>query len=199
MLTACGTGISQTSKATLVISQTGTIMPTVPATLITPTCIPTTASPRPLATASSRPTMEGMMTPDPAQLARWMEYQDALARKFIPESYAQGIAVLCEWVLLGQSESKLYVWAVCQASGSIPTVRSAPAVVHLDSGGTIQGVETPGSGSNYVPDIRKLFPSDVQEKIFARLVDVGAMRDHIYLRLEHPEPPLIVLSATSIP
>jgi len=72
-------------------------------------------------------------------------------------------------------------------------------VVHLDSGGTIQGVETPGSGSNYVPDIRKLFPSDVQEKIFARLVDVGAMRDHIYLRLEHPEPPLIVLSATSIP
>lgn len=198
MLTACGNGVSQTELTKTALRTETQVLETIAASTLEPS-VPTPSYTLVPATPSPQPTMEGMMTPDPVQLAKWMEYQDALAKKFIPESYAQGIAVLCEWVLLGQSKNELYVWAVCQASGSIPTSRSAPALIRLDSGGIVQGVETPRSGSNYVPDIRKLFPSDIQEKIFSGQVTVDAMIDHIYLRLEHPEPPLIVYSATPIP
>jgi hypothetical protein len=196
MLTACNNGISQ-AEVTNTTSQTGTAtQKTETTTISTPvTTVSTPAFTLIPATASPRPTIEVVMTPDPIQLARWMEYEDALARKFVP---SQG-AVLCEWELLGRSGQEIFVWAFCQASGSIPTGMSAPAVIHLGSDGTVQNVEVPGDGSLYASDVRRLFPPYVREKIFARLIYVDRMIEHIYLRLEHPEPPLIVLSATSVP
>jgi hypothetical protein len=189
ILASCAADITSYSRMSA-STATITLTPSVPVPTLTVTSIPVTAPPR--------PTIEVAMTPEPVQLARWMEYQDALAQKFLPTVYSQG-TVLCEWELLGQSGQDVYVWAFCQAVGPIPSAMSAPAVIYLGTDGAVQGVEIPGSGSLYASDVRRLFPSDAQEKIFAHLVDVNRMRRHIYFRLEHPEPPLIVFSATSVP
>ena len=183
---ACGTVIPvKTETATLVST------PQSPTSSATPSSIP-------VSTPSIQPTIRFIITPNLDQITRWREYQNALAHKFLPTSYSQE-TVLCEWELLGQSGQEIYIWAFCQATGSIPSAKSAPAVVYLGSDGAVQSVETPGDGSFYAPDVNRLFPPDVQEKIFTRLVDVERMRVHIDLRIEHPEPPLIVLSATSAP
>lgn len=187
----------------LLVGACGDITP-VPsdAETVVPSLSPTTFSivPPPILTITPSPqtTIQFVITPNMDQLIRWMEYQNALAQKLLPTSYSQE-TVLCEWELLGQSGQEIYVWAFCQTTSSIPSAKSAPAVVYLGSDGAVQSVETPGDGSFYAPDVHRLFPPDVQEKIFTRLVDVERMRVHIDLRIEHPEPPLIVLSATSVP
>lgn len=150
-----------------------------------------------LLTPSPWPTVPFIITPDADQLIRWQEYEKALAIKFIPSPEPEDI--LCEWVILGQSEQDVYVWAFCQVSGQIPTGTSAPAVIYLETGGAVQNVEHPRDGSFYLIDVSRLFPPDVQKIIFAHLVDVGKLEAHIYVRLAHPEPPLIVLEATQTP
>ena len=111
--------------------------------------------------------------------------------------------VLCEWELSGQSGQEVYVWAVCKETTPVAEisqyffpVASVPAVIYLGADGTVQNVEIPEYGSNYLSDIRRMFPLDVQK----RIADIGKMEDHIEWRRIHPEePPLIVLSATSTP
>ncbi len=76
---------------------------------------------------------------------------------------------------------------------------SAPAVIHLCEDRRISNVEVPRDGSYYGPDIRKLFPKQVQKIIFAHDIDTEAMWDHIQKRHHNPEPPLIVQSGTPQP
>lgn len=142
------------------------------------------------------------MTPDPMQLTNWQEYEKALATevKRLPPT----TKVLCEWIILGHSESAIYVWVLCAEhlrDDFYPGV-SVPAVIHISPDGKVVKVETPEPGMNYGPSIRRMFPEDVQEKIFNFLewLDVEQLKAHLVYRFEHPgTPPLIVLSATPTP
>jgi hypothetical protein len=62
-----------------------------------------------------------MITPDPVQVERWKEYQTELAKSLL--SFLPPEEVLCEWEILGRSDQKVYVWAVCTSiisSGTSP-------------------------------------------------------------------------------
>lgn len=142
-----------------------------------------------------------IITPEPAQIQRWKEYENALARKLLPLSPPE--KVLCEWELSGQSGQEVYVWAVCKETAPVAEISqfffpaaSVPAVIYLGTDGAVQKVEIPEYGSNYLSDFRSMFSLDVQR----RIADVGKMEDHLEFRFTHlEEPPLIVLSATPIP
>jgi hypothetical protein len=142
-----------------------------------------------------------IITPEPAQIQRWKEYQNALAGKLLPSAPPE--KVLCEWELSGQSGQEVYVWAVCKETDPVAEisqfffpVASVPAVIYLGTDGAIQKVEIPEYGTNYLSDFRSMFPLVAQ----GRIADIGKMEDHLEFRLTHPEePPLIVLSATPTP
>lgn len=156
-----------------------------------------TAKAVPLSTQS----MKAVITPEPAQLERWMEYENALAKKLMPLSPPE--KVLCEWQLSGRSDQEVYVWAVCIETTPVVEISpfffrtvSIPAVIHIGADGAVQNVEIPEYGLNYISDIRRIFPLDAQNG----LADIGRMEAHLDLRREHPEvPPLIVLSSTPTP
>jgi len=142
------------------------------------------------------------VTPDPMQLTNWQEYEKALAtevKRLIPTE-----KVLCEWIILGHSESAIYVWVLCAEhirDNFYPGV-SVPAVIHIGPDGKVVKVETPEPGMNYGPSIRRMFPEDVQDKIFhfQEWLDIEQLEAHLVYRFEHPAtPPLIVLSATPTP
>lgn len=181
--------------------------------VITPTVYPTytrtmqATSPIPKSTlslnASPQPTTQFAITANPDQLVRWREYELALAVKILythpPEE------VLCEWEILGQSDLDVYVWAFC--IGLPPAGKNEeyapradiPAVIHLGSDGSIQSVEIPGYSSSYAEGVRRLFPKDVQERIFGRLFHYVELTNHAKTRRENPGPPLIVLASTPQP
>jgi hypothetical protein len=155
-------------------------------------------------TVSPQPTVQFAITANPDQLVRWREYEFALAKKLL--SYLPPEEVLCEWEILGQSGQEVYVWAVCL--GLPPAGRGEeyapyagiPAVIHLGSDGSVQSVELPrDNSSSYVEGIQNIFPKDVQERIFNRLINYVALTDHAEERREYPGPPLIVLLATPQP
>ncbi|MCD4671180.1 MAG: hypothetical protein K8R77_00820, partial [Anaerolineaceae bacterium] len=150
-----------------------------------------------LLTPSPSSTISVYITPNADQLARWQEYEKALAKKIIPSPIPEN--VLCEWVILGQSENEVYLWAFCQLPGEIPTGASVPAVVYLGTDGVVQSVEIPGDGSLYPVDVHRLFPANIQEIIFAHLIDVRKMEEHIAYRMKNPEPPLLILDSTLMP
>jgi hypothetical protein len=146
--------------------------------------------------------MPVFITPDADQLARWQEYERALAKSHL--SFLPPEEVLCEWEILEQSEQKVYVWAVC--SGTFPVGNtgyrpksSIPSVIHLGLDGAVQSAEIPGSGTAYARDIRNMFPAIAQERIFSRLIDFRRLSEHLETRLNNPEPPLIVLDTTQVP
>lgn len=166
--------------------------------------ITSTSGPTVSMTVSAQPTMQSAITANPDQLARWREYEHALAGKFL--SYLPPVEVLCEWEILGQSGQEVYVWAFCL--GLPPVGRSEkyapgagiPAVIHLGLDGSVQSVELPRDGGpSYTEGIRKKFPKDVQKRIFGNLIHYSALIDHAKLRRENPGPPLIVLPATPQP
>ena len=160
----------------------------------------------PTGTATPTQPIIPMITPDAIQVERWQEYQTALAVSVFTPRISR-VDILCEWQILGQSEQELYVWAKC--SGFHPSdlsylyTGSAPAVIYLGEDGTIQNVAVAGNGDfpdAYGITLRKLFPSDVLDKIFGHLIDYDSLSAHLELRRENPEePPLIVLSATPVP
>jgi hypothetical protein len=144
-----------------------------------------------------------MITPDPLQIQRWNEYEEALSQAFF-KGYFQPEDVVCEWVILGQAAQEVYVWGYCSgiyAAG--PSAASIPAVIHLNSDGAVQSAEIPGSGTAYGPSIRRMFPSDIQERIFSQSPIypqelANRLDDRLRWRRGHPdEPPLIVLNALS--
>jgi hypothetical protein len=168
-----------------------------------------TATPAPKATStlvlltpSPWPTMPFPITPDAGQLARWQEYEKALAEKFISHHIPED--VLCEWVLLGQSEQEVYVWANCQSTfpdaDSRYAAMSAPAVIYIGTAGSVQNVRI---AFFYPDDVHSLFPPDIQKVILANGSDLRSLKiqmsEHIISRVKNPEPPLIVLIATALP
>ncbi len=163
---------------------------------VPPTFTPTATiiyAPSPSPTQPSPP----ILTPDVIQVARWKEYEDALAKAFFsslaPESF------LCEWDILGRSGLEVYVWVICDVLQG-GRGASAPAVIYLNSGGFIQNVKILGKSSDYSSDILKL-PTDVQQKLdFYRFGREKVLWEHLEWRRTHPEePPLIVFSATPTP
>lgn len=169
-----------------------------PTPLPTSTVIPVAITPSPLPTQP----MTTFLTPDPIQVETWKEYEKALGTKLLAPEFSQG-EILCEWELLGRADQIVYVWAFCQSlpnSEGLPaSVASVPAVIHLGDDGSVQGVDIPGSGSAYARDVRQMFPTNIQELIFSHSIDTIRMEAHIDARRKNPEPPLIVLSATSTP
>jgi hypothetical protein len=165
---------------------------------------PTTSSSILTNTLSPQVKVQFAITPNFDQLSRWREYERALASKLL-FLHPPG-DVICEWEFLGQSGQEEYVWAFCLG---LPPVgmdekyapgASIPAVIHLEQNGSIQSVELPRDGGlSYAEGIRKIFPKDVQERIFGRLVNIDEMIAHARLRRKSPAPPLIVLLSTPQP
>jgi len=150
---------------------------------------------------SAKPSQAPMQTTTP----RWIEYEKALAKALLPIAYPieeSGVG-LCEWVILGSKGNAVYVWAVCQvASTASGSAGSVPAVIYMSSNGKIEEVALPRDGTDYGPDIQKLFPPDVQDKIhdLDSYFDARAAMDHIALRRKDPTiPPMIVEAGTSLP
>ena len=171
----------------------------------TPSVIAVTVTPSPLPTLPIIP----VITPDPIQVDRWKEYQDALAMALFPPNINPDSPdkFLCEWEILGQSDAELYIWAVCMSITPFGTTAegkeifsssSTPVVIHLGTNGFIQEVKVPGPGTN---DHDKMFPISIQERFgYFRLGRAGEMSEHLDWRRDHPdEPPLIVLNAAIAP
>jgi len=187
---------THTPGATLTIHSTismpiSTAVPSVVSTaMVTP--IPQTPSPW--------PTVPLIITPSADQLARWQEYEKSLAETFLSHIIPEN--VICEWVLLGQSEEEIYVWVSCQSV--VPNINgryagiSAPGVIYLGTDGSIQNIRRIVTWSD---EIQNYFPPDLQDLLFSGEIkpQVRQMFGHIDFRMENPEPPLIVLSATSMP
>jgi hypothetical protein len=144
-----------------------------------------------------------MITPDPVQVERWQEYENALAKRIL--SFVPPEHVLCEWDILGRSESgrEIYVWALCAGigTGGISSAASLPALIHVERNGAIHSVEIPGDGTAYAQDIVRLFPAEVQDKFdLYNSGRAGELEEHLEWRRIHPgEPPLIILSPTPTP
>jgi hypothetical protein len=136
-----------------------------------------------------------MITPDPIQVERWKEYENALAKSVLP--FLPPEEVLCEWDILGRAAQDVFVWAVCrdQMGGG-----SVPAVIHLEVDGTILNIET--TKSNWSEEnLNRLFPVNVQAQfVLYTSGRAREMSEHIEWRRTHPEePPLIILSTTPTP
>jgi hypothetical protein len=189
-LSACG-------KQTVALSTETPIPTTVsPTSVPTSTLIPVTVTPSPMPTEPIIP----IITPNPAQVERWNEYEDALALAFF-KSYYQPEEVVCEWVILGQTDQEVYVWAHCASIYSAgPSQGSIPTVIRIGANGSVQNAEIPGSGTAYGPSILRLFPPDLQEIIFDHSVLFSQEQtDRLRWRRGHPdEPPWIVFSTLTI-
>lgn len=123
----------------------------------------------PTAVLEPKPTQWVPPTPNPAETPSIRssstpthdELEHALADRVHWESNA-----LCEWEEAGQTSQAIYVWAYCQSVVNDSAV-SAPAVIHIGSDGHVQSVDMPRDGTYYGPDVRVLFPPDIQQRIFA--------------------------------
>ena len=175
-------------------------------TALVPPSMPRPSTARPVtstpATSSTLlPSPSSSPSPSPVQTGkpRWQTYQQALASALLTGSQGR-IEGRCEWEILGKRKDQVYVWAMCQAANRpLGQAVSAPAVVNLDEQGTISSIKLPRDGEYYAPDVRDMFPEDIQETIFAHDVPTGVMWEHIQERQKQPEPPLIANSKTPLP
>jgi len=126
----------------------------------TPTPAPPTATATPTRNLAHTP----ISTPTSQKNAqpRWKQYESALVKAFLPSGSGH-----CKWMILGQQEDEVYVWAYCISNTIRDRSRvSAPAVIRLSPNGEIEEVKVPGDGGAYGECIRKWFPPEVQIKIF---------------------------------
>lgn len=154
------------------------------------------------ATATPTHPSTAFTTPNASQVERWEKYEVTLAKFTLPFLPAE--EVLCEWDILGQSEQEEYIWAVCSGTvlvgennPSYPT-SSLPVVIYFKDDGTILDAKIP---TNYVYDISRMFPENVQEKIFSYPDEkVKVFLEHLEWRQTHlQESPLIILTLTQSP
>jgi hypothetical protein len=138
------------------------------------------------------------ITPDAIQVERWKEYQAELAKLVLANHSSQKFpfykTALCEWDILGRSNQEVYVWAECTFPG---TSGRGPAVIYLEVNGSIRDVKYAFPGPSRDVTISRLFPEDIQAKIYAYFSSAWSkeLGRHLTYRLTHPEePPLIVLS-----
>jgi len=188
-LSACG------KQAIALPTETPIPMAVSPTSVPTSTLLPVTITSSPL---PPQPTI-AVITPDPIQVERWKEYEDALARAIFRSSPSPE-EVVCEWEILGRADQEVYVWAYCASIYSAgPYLADMPAVIHIDVDGSVQSAEIPGSRTSYSADLRLMFPPDVQEKYFGRLAHFQERADRLRWRRGHPEePPWIVLNSLPI-
>jgi hypothetical protein len=127
-----------------------------------------------------------------------MVYEKALARAIVSSEDA-----LCEWAVLGssvgESEGKVYVYALCKVSDPIGSAGSVPAVITLGEDGEIVKVVLPRDGAYYGDDLRAMFPNGVYEKVRAFGSGGFASEEHLDGRLKDGGLPLVVLSGTPMP
>ena len=177
-------------------------VPDLPGSTALPYSTPRSSAARPAtSTPATSPTLLTSPSPSPAQTGkpRWQAYQQALASAFLTGSQGR-IAGLCEWEMLGKRKDQVYLWAMCQAADQPQgQAASAPAVVNLNDQGAITSVELPRDREHYAPDVRDMFPDNIQEAIFAHDVPTEVMWEHIQERQKQPEPPLIAISKTPLP
>ena len=105
---------------------------------------------------------------------------------------SKGGEMRCAYRPLGQSGTKVFVWAVCSELLAVDgrlidgSGMSLPAAfkIEVDSGRTrIVGVEEPQDGNRYAPSIRRIFPASTWPAIFAdRGPEHPAEGLEIYLR-----------------
>ena len=158
-------------------------------TLPSPTVLPT----QPISTYT-------VITPEPAELERWQEYEEALGNAIYERVSREEI--ICEWQIVGRAEREVYVLVAC--SGFRPfdsklTTSTRCSVVYLGADGEVQSIGTIENtpGSSYGDIRRKLFPPGIYERCVHTPAD--RMKEHLESRRENPEPPLIVLDATITP
>lgn len=119
----------------------------------------------------------------------WSEFERMLSARLALS--AQG---KCEWEVYGWQENEVYLWALC-LSAPMPNATGASLAVALtlDEEGSIVDFQQPSDGSLYAPSIQKIFPPEVQKKIFAHQFDARAAQARIEKRWLDPSlPPLIV-------
>jgi len=146
------------------------------------------------------PTPTDSPTPTATNTPRWMMYEAALLKATVRKE--DGV---CEWVILGKTNTEVYVYTLCQLRGPIGTAMSVPAVIYLGENGDIQEVTIPRDGVFYPQDIRALFPTDIQRKIFSH--DFGEIvktndTGHLQARLNANNKgtaPLITVLGTPMP
>jgi len=141
-----------------------------------------------------------VITPEPAELERWREYEEALGNAIYERVLR--VDIICEWLIVGRAEREAYILAVC--SGIRPydsklTTFTRCAVVYLGADGEVQSVGTIENtpGSSYGAIRRKLFPPGIYERCVQTPTD--RLKEHLESRRENPGPPLIVLDATPTP
>ena len=107
---------------------------------------------------------------------------------------SKGGEMRCAYRPLGQSGTKVFIWAVCSELLAVDgglidgSGMSLPAAfeIEVDSGRVhIVGVEVPQDGNRYSPSIRRIFPASTWPAIFAdRAHDHPAVGLDDYLRRE---------------
>ena len=191
-LWACNPSVTTPTATLIPPSPTFTQTATVPA----PTALFATITPSPMPPQPLIP----RITPDAVQVERWKDYENALAKTIL--SFVSPEHVLCEWDILGRSDSgrDVYVWALCAAVGTsgISSAASVPALIHIERNGAVHSVEIPGDGTAYAKDTVRLFPAEVRDKFdLYNSGRAGDLEKHLEWRRTHlGEPPLIVLSPT---
>jgi hypothetical protein len=204
VLAACGQVTPQEAEMTKAVNtafaivQTGIALTQTAAPTATPTNTPTA-----LLTATTTPTLiptqpsVPIITPDTVQVERWKEIEKELAKNILPMNPIE--SVICEWDILGNSEQKVYVYAIC---ASLAGDDSFPVVIHFRTDGSIHNMEIPRRASEWFPDINRMFPVEIQAKfrLYTYSEIYTDMLNHLRYRFNHPEePPLVILSATPTP
>ena len=200
VLSSCALLDTPTGSYTAIPSSKATLTP-IPLLTDTP-ILATKTPPSPTVLPTQPESTYAVITPEPAELERWQEYEEALGNAIYERVLR--VDILCEWLIVGRADRKVYVWVAC--SGIRPydsklTTFIPGAVVYLGAGGEVQSVGTIENtpGSSYGAIRRKLFPPDILE-IFDHMPYVDdRMLEHLESRRENPEPPLIVLDATPTP
>ena len=187
---ACGPILpEQGSNETATSAPTFTPVPPTVTPTSTPEVVYVTDVPTPMPTPQPLP----IFTPDAIQVERWQEYETALAKSILPHISPE--VILCEWAILGKSNQEVYVWAVCDGGGRA----SAPAIIYLTEDGAIQRVKAINYDATRNSEIQRLFPLEIQEKIFSELTAIldKQLIKHLDHRQSNPEvPPLILLNVT---
>ena len=129
-----------------------------------------------------------MNTPDADQVEKWPEYETALATQF---SYLPPAQIICEWEVLGRSDSEIYVWAVCGTIMDNRVGLEGLAIIYV-------GGDVPYALRSDDPS---MYPSNVQERYFNGLIHFQELVDHLRQRQRHvlSEPPLIILNTKTTP
>ena len=184
------------------------VVPTPFSPPVTSTSAPTvTSKPSIWYTPSPYPTMPLSFVPlEPVYVEHWRDFESALTSRLL--EWVPPDQRLCEWIILHVSKTERSleydVWAVCMEKprpDGLFAVVSMPVKMQFLNNRVIE-VEIPEPGTHYGPSIRRMFPEDVQEKIFnfQAWLDITQLKTHLIYRFEYPgTPPLIVLSATPTP